>query len=78
MKLYLCWASDQSILGVATNKKMAMTICNHLGDAFNEIEADTEVRETIDTTKLCTYHVVEGFLTYEECKEHRYSFEEEE
>ena len=64
--MYLCWARNNTILGVATTEERAREMCSEIGDCYLKVLPDVKFSEDINVTKLCTHHTSQGFLTYEE------------
>ena len=66
--LYLCWAKNNNIIGVATSKKHAERMCEEVGSCYMKVEPNVIPNGDIDVTKLCTHHTKYGFFTYDEAE----------
>lgn len=64
--MYLCWAKNSTVLGVATTEERAREMCSEVGDCYLKIVPDVKFSENINVTKLCMHNTSQGFLMYDE------------
>ena len=67
--MYICWAKNNTILGIASTEERAREMCSKVGDCYLKVVPDVKFSEDINVTKLCVHNTSQGFLTYDEATE---------